>query len=136
VNSPAPYIAPLAERLIALGNHAVAGRPIGPASGWGMNHLFRRAGEASLCGETEWLRVVRPAVIDELTWICTRCQAAACMAFLRRGECPICEESLTAAERSPGGWRHCRGCRRGWLVTTTDGVDQVAGQNWPDRVAA
>jgi hypothetical protein len=34
--------------------------------------------------------------------------------MIRAGTCPTCSGPLTAAERSPGGWRHCWRCRVGW----------------------
>lgn len=131
---PGTYVATMAERLTMLAQHVVAGRPTGPTSGWGMQHLFRRPGEWSICGEAVWLNVVRPALVTELTWICARCQAEACVASVQRGDCPICDGPLTDPGRSPGGWRHCRSCRRGWLVVVRNGVNHPLGQNWPDRV--
>ncbi len=131
---PGTYVATRAERLTMLAAHKVAGRPVGPTSGWGMQHLFRRPGEWSLCDEAVWTSCVRGDFVSELTWICSRCQAEAVVACIEHGECPICGGWLTEPERSPGGWRHCRGCRRGWLVRAQAGGDQVLGQNWPERV--
>jgi hypothetical protein len=38
------------------------------------------------------------------------------VAVVEAGRCPTCRASLTAPERSPEGWRHCRACRRGWRI--------------------
>jgi hypothetical protein len=38
------------------------------------------------------------------------------VAVVEAGRWPTCRASLTAPERSPDGWRHCRACRRGWRI--------------------
>ncbi len=50
--------------------YIVASKP----SGIGIQHLFRRPGEWSLCEEAVWLEVQRAERVTPLTWICARCQ--------------------------------------------------------------
>ncbi|SRR5258708_16292058 len=133
---PGTYVATSAEREWMLADHVVAGRPTGPTSGWGMQHLFRRPGEWSLCEEAVWLAVIRAEIVNEHTWICSRCQAEALAASVRSGVCPACRAPLSDPRRSPGGWSHCRACRRGWLVTDGDGAVHPLRQDWPERATA
>ncbi len=130
---PGTYVAAAAERMWMLADYIVAGRPVGETSGWGMQHLFRRAGEWSLCEEAVWLGVVRAEPVNALTWVCTRCQARALASLVQQGICPACRAPLTEPRLSPGGWQHCRSCRRGWLVVQRAGVEHPLAQDWPGR---
>jgi hypothetical protein len=144
-----PWAPPARERRTgsADAGFIVAGRPVGPTSGFGIQHLFRRPGEGCLCDEVGWLQVVRAELVSPLTWICARCQAIAAgepdaedlvaqVAAIRRDECPSCGRSLTDPQRSAGGWRHCRDCRRGWAVETLAGQVRPTWQDWPSSAAA
>jgi hypothetical protein len=178
-----PWAPPARERRTgsADAGFIVAGRPVGPTSGFGIQHLFRRPGEGCLCDEVGWLQVVRAELVSPLTWICARCQAIAAgeldpcvrqpevlpsaepqpdgapapgeerrraaekpdaedlvaqVAAIRRGECPSCGRHLTDPQRSAGGWRHCRDCRRGWAVETLAGQARPTWQDWPSSAAA
>lgn len=51
----------------------VASKP----SGIGIQHLFRRPGQWSLCEEAVWLEVQRDKLVTPLTWVCVRCKALA-----------------------------------------------------------
>lgn len=130
------YVATPAERMWLLADYVVAGRPLGPTSGFGIQHLFRRPGEWSLCDAVDWLRVVRCDPVNECTWICTRCQAEGVAIRVELGACPACRAPLTDPSRSPGGWAHCRACRRGWLVVAHDGLAHPVGRDWPAREGA
>jgi hypothetical protein len=139
--------------------YILAGKPSGlaaivdgQATDAGMQHLFSRPGEWSLCGEAVWLEVQRAELVTALTWICARCQALAAgqpdpcvspaeqplavpalaaVAAIRQGACPGCEGALTDPRRSAGGWSHCRRCRRGWAVETQRGEARPTWQDWP-----
>lgn len=137
--------------------YILAGRPSGlgaivdgRATNAGMQHLFGRPGEWCLCGEVMWLQVQRAEKVTELTWICTRCKAVAAgepdpclpppddedqVAAIRRGQCPACAARLTDPQRSPGGWRHCRPCRRGWAVETRACRARPTWRDWPHALA-
>lgn len=128
--------------------YIVAGRP--PGSGLGMQHLFTRPGEWSLCGEAVWIACVRDEHVNGLTWICGRCQAAAAgepdpcppplsteerRVAVQAGTCPVCRRPLTDQALSPEGWVHCRACRVGWLagkLVRAEGiVERLVRRDWP-----
>lgn len=67
-----PRVIPMTQPASGPG-YIVAGRP----GGIGIQHLFRRAGEWSLCREAVWLEVQRAERVSELTWICARCKVIA-----------------------------------------------------------
>ncbi len=71
----------------ASAGYIVAGRP----SGLGMQHLFRRPGEWSLCEEAVWLEAQRAELVNERTWICASCQGVA-----------AAEVAFAAVSRRPG----------------------------------
>jgi hypothetical protein len=129
--------------------HIIAGRPVGPTSGWGIQHLFDRPGEWSLCGEAVWLQCIRATDVNHLTWICYRCQRIAAglpdqeplwatadrLEAVKRGECPNCRGPLADPSLSPERWRHCRECRVGWIaqqhVRASGVIERVARRDWP-----
>lgn len=155
---PGTYIATAREREWLLADYIVAGRPPRDlTAGNTMQHLFAKRGWWSLCGETQWLAVIRwsllgrhvpqavepgrpvpdaPPFVPDRAWICTRCQAAAVADSVRRDVCPECRASLTDPRRSPGGRRHCRACRCGWLVEVRDGAETPVRQDWPAMAVA
>jgi len=125
-----------------------------------MQHLFRRAGEWSVCGELNWLQVQRANEVTEYTWVCAACKAKimadsgadptvevvpdddgdgvaadGSVVDVRCGVCPTCRGRLTDPKRSAGGWRHCRTCRRGWGVLTRDRSTRTIWRDWPAEAA-
>lgn len=144
VDHSRPWAPPPRRRPAALPTtgYIVAGRP----SGIGLQHLFSRPGEWSLCGEAVWLEVQRAELISPLTWICVRCRELAEVAerevplfveWIRDRRCPRCRGPLTDPGRSPGGWRHCPACRCGWGTKAhPDGSLSPIRRDWPVPVQA
>ncbi len=152
------YLAAPAERMWLLADHILAGRPPESLTASGtIQHLFTNPGERSLCGATTWLDVIRwtllgkhvpqpaesgrpvpdaPPFVTDLAWVCTRCQAEGIAIRVGLGECPACRAPLSDPSRSPGGWAHCRACRRGWLVEVRGGVGCVSARDWAAREVA
>lgn len=147
-SAPPPAPPPALET----GGWILAGRPVyvdhgEPFPPGAMQHLFRQPGEWSLCGEMVWLQAQRAREVNELTWICAACREVAMaesapadddavaadgtVVDVRARVCPTCRGPLTDPSLSPGGWRHCRACRRGWAIQVSERRARATWKDWP-----